>query len=161
MAPEIGDRADGIDKATPLQCGRRGGDVRKNEVGLQRDKFLGELLHRPRVERRPAKVDPDVAPLCPPELLETLQEHGDEALSFRPPSAYAISTPIHLTRSACCARTVVGQAAAPPSNVMNSRRLRSGITPCLRLEKFSAPIGRRPQAGAYMHRKVTRRNRAE
>jgi hypothetical protein len=97
MAPEIGDRADGIDKATPLQCGRRGGDVRKNEVGLQRDKFLRELLHRLRVERRPAKVDPDVAPLCPPELLETLQERGDEALSFRSPSAYAISTPIRLT----------------------------------------------------------------
>jgi hypothetical protein len=71
--------------------------VRKNEVGLQREKFLRELLHRLRVERRSAKVDPDVAPLCPPELLETLQERGDEALSFRSPSAYAISTPIRLT----------------------------------------------------------------
>ena len=31
---------------------------------------------------RPASVDPDVAALCPPELLEPLPECGDEGLSF-------------------------------------------------------------------------------
>ena len=51
-----------------LQQGRRGGRaMRKNQVGLQRDEFLGEPLSRLRIAgRRPASVDPDVAALCPP-----------------------------------------------------------------------------------------------
>src|SRR5215468_4151265 len=31
------------------------------------------------------------------------------------------------TRSLCCARAASGHAAAPPSNVMNSRRLKAGM----------------------------------
>ena len=39
-------------------------------------------------------------------------------------SGRCISTPIRCTRSLCCARAASGQAgAAPPSSVMNSRRL--------------------------------------
>jgi hypothetical protein len=51
-----------------LQQLRSGGRaLRKNEVRLQRDEFLGELLHQFLVERRPAIDDPNVAPLqCSP-----------------------------------------------------------------------------------------------
>ena len=57
---------------------------RENEFGLQRDEFLRESLHRPRVVGcRPASVDPDVAALRPPELLESLPERRDAGLSFR------------------------------------------------------------------------------
>jgi hypothetical protein len=56
--------------------------LRKNEVGLQRDEFLRESLHQLRVQRRPAIVDPNVAALRPPKLLESLLECGDESLSF-------------------------------------------------------------------------------
>jgi hypothetical protein len=39
-------------------------------------------------------------------------------------SAKPISTPMRRMRSACCARAKSGHvAAAPPTNVMNSRRL--------------------------------------
>jgi hypothetical protein len=57
--------------------------LRKDEVGLQCDKLLREPLSRLRVVRcRPAKVDPDVAALRPPELLESLLECGEECLIF-------------------------------------------------------------------------------
>ena len=56
----------------------------KNEVGLQRDEFLGESLSRLRVAGcRPAIVDPDVAALYPSELPKPVAERGDEGLSFR------------------------------------------------------------------------------
>ena len=71
------------DGARLLQQRRSGGcALRKNEVGLQRDEFLRESLPRLRVERRPASVDPDVAALRPPELLESLPERRDPGLSF-------------------------------------------------------------------------------
>ena len=38
-------------------------------------------------------------------------------------SALTVSTPIRFARSVCCARAASGQAAAPPSSEMNSRRL--------------------------------------
>ena len=57
--------------------------MRKNQVGLQRDEFLGESLSRLRVAgRRPASVDPDIATLRPPELLEFITECGDKGLSL-------------------------------------------------------------------------------
>jgi hypothetical protein len=37
-------------------------------------------------------------------------------------SANPINAPTRRMRSACCARAASGQAAAPPSSVMNSRR---------------------------------------
>jgi hypothetical protein len=69
-----------------LQQGRRGGrGRRKNQVRLQRDEFLRELLSRLRVAGwRPASIDPDVAVLRPPELLEFLLECGDEGMSVVP-----------------------------------------------------------------------------
>ena len=49
---------------------------------MQRDEFLREPLHRPRVERRPARLDPKVAAVRPAELLEFLPERRDIGLSF-------------------------------------------------------------------------------
>jgi len=50
---------------------------------LQRDEFRRKSLHRLCVERCPASVDPDVAALRPPELLESLAERRDVVLSFK------------------------------------------------------------------------------
>src|SRR5262245_43181742 len=50
---------------------------------MQRDEFLRESLHQRSVGRRPARVDPDVAILRPPELLEPLAERPDAGLCFR------------------------------------------------------------------------------
>jgi hypothetical protein len=62
----------------------RGGCIlRKNEVRLQRDEFRRVSLHCLRFKRRPASVDPDVAALRPPELLESLAECCDPGLCFR------------------------------------------------------------------------------
>jgi hypothetical protein len=56
--------------------------MRKNEVGLQRDKFLRESLHQRRVGRRRAPdVDADVAALRPPERLQPLAERREAGLS--------------------------------------------------------------------------------
>src|SRR5262249_50170253 len=64
------------------RCGGCG--ARKNEVGLERDEFLCESFHRLRVGRcRPASVNPGVAALRPPELLETVPKRGYFGLSFR------------------------------------------------------------------------------
>ena len=58
--------------------------LRKNEVGLQHDEFLREPLYRLRIAgSRPAKVDPEVAALNPPELLKALPERRDPSLRFR------------------------------------------------------------------------------
>jgi len=58
--------------------------VRKNEVGLQRDEFFRELPHQVRFSgRRPASVNPNVAALRPPELLESVPECRDIALCLR------------------------------------------------------------------------------
>src|SRR5262249_62033762 len=62
---------------------RVGRAMRKNQVGLQRGEFLGESLSRLRVAgRHPACVEPDVAALRPPKLLESVTECADEGLSF-------------------------------------------------------------------------------
>src|SRR5215510_12593504 len=45
------------------------------------------------------------------------------ACAFESLSRKPISTPIRRIRSGCCARPASGHAAAPPSSVMNSRRL--------------------------------------
>jgi hypothetical protein len=57
----------------------------------------------------------------------TLGRSGSAALRRR------MSTPMRRIRSGCCARAASGQvAAAPPSSVMNWRRLRSGLLPATR-----------------------------
>ena len=71
------------DGARLLQHRRSGGCVcRKNEIGLQCDEFFRKSLYRLHVGRRPTGVDPEVAALCPPELLKFLPERGDEGLSL-------------------------------------------------------------------------------
>src|SRR4029453_16669878 len=66
------------------QRGRGGGGVRKKNLGLQGDELLRESLPRLRVGGcRPASVDPGVAALRPPELLESLPECRDHSLCLR------------------------------------------------------------------------------
>src|SRR6516164_6801085 len=58
--------------------------LRKNEVGLQRDEFLRKSLHRLGVAGcRPAGVHPDIAALCPAELLKSLPQSRDAGLPYR------------------------------------------------------------------------------
>jgi hypothetical protein len=82
-ADRIGnERENDGDGACLLQ--QRRGDrcaLRKNEVGLQRDEFLRKSLHRLDVAGcRPAGVDPDIAALCPAELLKSLPQRGEAGL---------------------------------------------------------------------------------
>ena len=65
------------------QCRSRGCVCRKNKFGLRPDEFFRELLHRLNVGSGPARVDPDVAALRPPELLEFLPERRDDRPCFR------------------------------------------------------------------------------
>jgi len=58
--------------------------LRKNQVGLERDEFLGKSLHRLDVVGfRRAGVDPDIAALCPAELLKSLPQRRDAGLPYR------------------------------------------------------------------------------
>src|SRR5262249_17598873 len=58
--------------------------LRKDEVGLQRDEFLRKSSHRLDVAGcRPAGVDPDIAALCPAELLKSLTQRRDAGLPYR------------------------------------------------------------------------------
>src|SRR5262249_39570500 len=67
-----------------LQQSRSGWCVwRKDEIGLQSNEFYCKSLHRLRVKRCPAGIDPDVAPLRPPEFLELLAERRDIGLSLQ------------------------------------------------------------------------------
>ena len=93
---------------------------------MKRDQLLRKSLHRLGVERRPAVIDPDVAALQPSELLQPLSERRDEDASIRAfvSSESIVETLIRQPPCGCCARAASGHAAAaPPSNVMNSRRL--------------------------------------
>ena len=56
--------------------------LRKNEVGLERDKFHCEPVHRRDIGCRPANVDFDVATLRPSELSEFLSQRRDPGLRF-------------------------------------------------------------------------------
>src|SRR6202035_4845955 len=69
-ADRIGNARENDGDATRLLHHRRsrGRGCCKNEVGLQRDEFLRESLHRLHVASGPAIVDPDVSALRPPEL---------------------------------------------------------------------------------------------
>ena len=86
------------------------------KVGLQRDEFLGESLHRLRVVGcRPARVDPDVAALRPPELLESLPECRDIGLSLPGRSRHIPSARRSAASDRPAARVAAsGHAAAAP-----------------------------------------------
>ena len=95
----------------------------KNKFGLRPDEFFRESLHRLNVGSGPARVDPDVAALRPPELLEFLPERRDDRPCFR--GVLGKVAPMRRTRWSCCARAASGHvAAAPPRSAMNSRRLK-------------------------------------
>src|SRR5262249_60067426 len=56
--------------------------ARKYQVGLKRDEFLREALHRLDIGCRPASVDLDVSAFRPPELPEFLPKRRDPGLRF-------------------------------------------------------------------------------
>ena len=75
------------------------------------------------IARAPAVVDPHVAALGPAQLLQALLECRERPDASGSSAARFMSTPMRRIRSGCCARAASGHAAAPPSSVMNSRRL--------------------------------------
>ena len=60
--------------------GRRG--ARQNEVGLKPDQFLRQSSHRLDIHRRPARLDVDIATLCPPGLAQLVSERCDPGFPF-------------------------------------------------------------------------------
>jgi hypothetical protein len=64
------------------QRGSGGCGCRKNDIGLQRDKFLGGPFQRFDVGR-PTSVDLDITALRPPELLEFLPKCRNAGLNLR------------------------------------------------------------------------------
>jgi hypothetical protein len=73
----------------------------------------------------PAGIDPQIATLAPSQLAERACVNA--ACRACPSASFAaryVSTPMRRTRSSCCARATSGHdTAAPPSSVVNSRRL--------------------------------------
>lgn len=65
------------------QCRGRGRVYRKNKFGLQPDEFFRESSHRLNIGSGPARLDPDIAALRPPELFELLPERRDDRPGFR------------------------------------------------------------------------------
>jgi hypothetical protein len=121
---------------------RVGRGMRKKEIGLQRDEFLGEPLFRLRVAGcYPSGVDPDVALLGPPELLESLTEYGDEGLSF--PVALGISH----------------ERADPPhpARLLRARRKRPGCGRAAgEIDEIAASHSDWPSFGLAFRRQVSR-----
>jgi hypothetical protein len=65
----------------PLPTGSE--TMAKDEVRLQRHKFLRESLQQCRIGCGPANVEPYLAAVGPPELLEFLPKRRDKGLSLR------------------------------------------------------------------------------
>src|SRR5262245_6277100 len=70
--------------------------------------------------------DVNIAILYPSERLKSLPKRSDAGLHLGIMLGKCVQKQARRIRSACCARAVSGHAAAPPSSVMNSRRLSSG-----------------------------------
>jgi hypothetical protein len=89
-------------------------------------------------QRRSIRV---LRPYAQPTFWRPSRNAAIQACPSRSVSAYAISTPMRLIRSDCCARAASGHAtAAPPSRVMNARRLIQ--SPCRLGRKGSAGTSR-------------------
>ena len=70
-----------------------------------------------------ADVDPYVTAVSPAQLLQPCANAAKRACPSGSSAAKPLSMPMRRIRSPCCARAAIGHAAAaPPSNVMNSRR---------------------------------------
>ena len=104
--------------------GRHGrGAMGQNDVRRERGQFRRVPANVGGIARGPAGVDPHVAAVVQPDCCKPLPERPDAGLSFHDrPRLPGSSTPMRRVRSRCCARAATGHAAAPPSNVMNSRR---------------------------------------
>ena len=89
----------------------------------QADQLLRERSHPIDVSAAPPKVHPHVAAVGPTQARKRLSERGELKLRHGIVFVAARSTPMRRMRFGCCARAASGQTAAPPRNLMNSRRL--------------------------------------
>ena len=105
------------------------GDVERraanDHVRRERDQLRRVLAHARRYRRALQRLSiRRLRPTVQPNFCKPLQERRDVGLRFRIVRGQSMSTPMRRIRSACCARAASGHAAAaPPSSVMNSRRL--------------------------------------
>ena len=106
--------------------GNRSG-MRENHVGLQADQFFREQPNNvqgcasaKRASMRTLRPS-DHPRRSSPRLNDASRDFISGSSSADP-----ISMPMRCIRSGCCARAASGHAAAPPSKVMNSRRLDVG-----------------------------------
>src|SRR5262249_12996756 len=74
---------DGHGAGRLLQCLNAWGGRGQNDVRRERQKLLGISVKEKGVARCTAIVDPAVAPLRPPSLLQVLYKRGEACLSFR------------------------------------------------------------------------------
>jgi hypothetical protein len=105
-----------------LFCRSDRGSRRENDIDLESDELgrdLGKAFGAP---LRPANLDCDVSALGPAEFAQSLHKaavHGPQVEGVAVPR-----NPMVCSFAGCCARAASGHAtAAPPSSVMNSRRL--------------------------------------
>ena len=99
------------------------------DVRRERDQF-GDVSAKNVLGRGPAGVDPQVAAVAPAQLLQGPRERREAGLSFR--IARGLIYEHANTPHALCllrARRRGPFAAAPPSSVMNSRRLMPKVPP--------------------------------
>jgi|ERR1700756_2402353 hypothetical protein len=97
-----------------------------DDVRPERDHLHREFTNEIGITCGPAVIDPYVAAVSPARLLQSLHERRDAGLAYRVGSSdqTGISTPMRRTCAGCCAHAGSGHTiAAPPSSVMNSRRL--------------------------------------
>jgi hypothetical protein len=99
--------------------GRRGRGC-QDDVGLQTDQLLRERPYPIDVSAAPTNIHPHVAAIGPTQVSKRLSERRIAKFPLR--TVY-MSTPIRRMRSACCAHTTSGHAAALPSPAMKVRRL--------------------------------------
>ena len=107
-----------------LLCRENGwGCLRDDDIDLEPDELGRDLGVALAASLRPAILDRDGATLDPAEFAQPLHKSGDPYGS-RAEGVAAPRNPMVGSFAGCCARAASGHAAAaPPSSVMNSRRL--------------------------------------
>ena len=73
--------------------------------------------------RAKTEVELDIAAIGPAQFLQSVRERGEAGLRFRIVGGRGHEHADAPASLGCCARAASGHAAAPPSSVMNSRRL--------------------------------------
>src|SRR5262245_1387777 len=95
--------------------------MRKNDVDPQPHQFGSDLSQAFFKSLRPPNLYRDVSTIDPTKFAQSLHE-GGEPLAVRRRRCRT-QEPDFGSLPTCCARAASGHAAAPPSSVMNSRRL--------------------------------------